>query len=92
MWQTPSENDVIEVLIYKLGDKGDGIGKTKSGLVIIVKGAKVGQKVKAKINKVKQTFCFADITEVISENNPTNPSGRSSETKGATGGNSSRGF
>lgn len=92
MWQTPNENDVIEVIIEKLGDKGDGIGKTKSGLVIIVKGAKVGQKVKAKINKVKPTFCFAEIAEVISENNPVNPSGSSSKTKGEARRDSSRRF
>jgi len=66
MWQNLNENDIIEVVIEKLGSKGDGIGKIKGGLVIIVKGAKVGQKVKAKISKVKPTLCFADIVEVIS--------------------------
>jgi len=77
MWQEPNVGDTVEIDIFKLGEKGDGMGKTKTGLIIIVKGAKVGQTVKVQIVKVKQTFCIAEIQEVLKEPRPENASRRS---------------
>jgi predicted RNA-binding protein with TRAM domain len=74
MWEEPNVGDIIEIDIFKLGEKGDGVGKTKTGLIVIVKGAKAGQTVKVKIVKVKPTFCFAEVQTVLKEPNTTDPS------------------
>lgn len=52
--------DVIEVTIESTGAKGDGIAKVNN-FVVIVPGAKEGQKVKVKISRVLKKMAFAEI-------------------------------
>ncbi|MBI5798210.1 TRAM domain-containing protein [Candidatus Woesearchaeota archaeon] len=52
--------DVIEVTIESTGAKGDGIAKVNN-FVVIIPGAKEGQKVKVKITRVLKKMAFAEI-------------------------------
>ena len=60
-YQKPVEvGDVIEVTIESTGAKGDGIAKVNN-FVIIIPGAKEGDKVKIKITRVLKKMAFAEI-------------------------------
>ena len=56
--------DEITVEITKIGRKGDGLAKIGNYLVF-VSGARVGQKVKARITGIQNTLIFAVMIEVI---------------------------
>ena len=58
--------DTIDVTIEAQGEKGDGLAKVK-GFVIFVPGAKQGDRVKVKINKVLKKVGFAEIVGKASE-------------------------
>lgn len=53
------EGTTYDLEIEGIGSKGDGIGKIQ-GFVIIVPGAKKGEKVKVKINAVRGKVAFAE--------------------------------
>lgn len=56
------EGDVITVEIVSIGKNGDGlayIGDSK--FVIFVERAKIGEKVKAKINAISKNSAFAEV-------------------------------
>jgi len=60
-YQKPVEvGDVIEVTIESTGAKGDGIAKVNN-FVIIIPGAKEGDKVKIKISRVLKKMAFAEV-------------------------------
>lgn len=52
--------DEIEVTIESTGAKGDGIAKVNN-FVVIVPGAKEGEKVKVRITRVLKKMAFAEI-------------------------------
>lgn len=52
--------DEIEVTIESTGAKGDGIAKVNN-FVVIVPGAKEGDKVKVRITRVLKKMAFAEI-------------------------------
>ena len=52
--------DVRDVQIESVGKSGDGIAMV-DGFAVIVKGAKLGEKPRIKINAVKENFAFANI-------------------------------
>lgn len=54
------KDDVIEVTIESTGAKGDGIAKVNN-FVVIVPGAKEGERVKVKITRVLKKMAFAEI-------------------------------
>jgi translation initiation factor 2 subunit 2 len=56
--------DEITVDITKIGRKGDGLAKIGNYLVF-VSGAKVGQRVKARITGIQNTMIFAVTIEVV---------------------------
>lgn len=60
------EGDTYEVTIENIGEKGDGIAKVE-GYVIIVPGAKKGEKVKVKVNAVRGKVSFGEIIERLGE-------------------------
>jgi translation initiation factor 2 subunit 2 len=60
--------DEITVEITKLGRKGDGLAKIGNYLVF-VSGARVGQKVKARITGIQNTMIFAVTIEVVGSHN-----------------------
>lgn len=60
-YQKPVEvGDEIEVTIESTGAKGDGIAKVNN-FVIIIPGAKEGDKVKVKITRVLKKMAFAEV-------------------------------
>ena len=54
------EGQEYDVEIESVGEKGDGIAKIK-GFVIIVPGAKKGDKIKVKINAIRKSVAFSEI-------------------------------
>ncbi|MBU2559548.1 translation initiation factor IF-2 subunit beta [archaeon] len=56
--------DEITVEITKIGRKGDGLAKIGNYLVFVT-GARIGQKVKARITGIQNTMIFAVTIEVI---------------------------
>lgn len=54
--------DVRDVQIESVGKSGDGIAMV-DGFAVIVKGAKLGDRQRIKINAVKQNFAFANILD-----------------------------
>lgn len=60
-YQKPVEvGEEIEVTIESTGAKGDGIAKVNN-FVIIIPGAKEGNKVKVRITRVLKKMAFAEI-------------------------------
>jgi len=54
------EGKEYNVEIIAIGRKGDGIAKVK-GFVVIVPGARLGEKVKVKINAVRRKVSFGEV-------------------------------
>ena len=72
--------DELDVTIEAQGEKGDGLAKVK-GFVIFVPGAKQGERVKIKINKVLKKVGFAEIVgKATTEASEETSSEESSET------------
>ena len=67
--------DEIEVTIESTGAKGDGIAKVNN-FVVIIPGAKEGEKVKIRITRVLKKMAFA---EVISSENSSSTSSENEE-------------
>ena len=58
----PEVGDIIrKMTVVATGTKGDGIVKTAVGFIIFVKGAKKGDCLDIKIQKVFDKYAFADI-------------------------------
>ncbi|MCR5543408.1 MAG: 23S rRNA (uracil(1939)-C(5))-methyltransferase RlmD [Eubacterium sp.] len=60
------KNDFIELEIEDVTDDGSGIGHY-DGMAIFVKDSAVGDRVKARIVKVKKHYAFGRVEEIISE-------------------------
>lgn len=60
--QPVRKGHVYDVEISELGEKGDGIATIK-GFVIFVPGTKVGDKVRIKVQKVRDRFSFAEVVQ-----------------------------
>lgn len=58
------KNDLIEVTIEDLGTNGEGIGKTGT-FPLFVKDAVIGDRVLARLTKVKKNYAFARTEKVI---------------------------
>lgn len=58
------KNDIVEIQIEDLSHEGAGIGHV-DGITCFVKDAVPGDLVHAIITKVKKTYCFATVKEVI---------------------------
>ncbi len=59
-----NKNDIVRLTIEDMSLEGAGIGHT-DGVTIFVKDAIVGDVVDAIITKVKKTYCFAALKEVL---------------------------
>jgi predicted RNA-binding protein with TRAM domain len=60
----PAENpvkagDVLKVKIVDMGKQGDGMARVQ-GLVVFVKGAKVGEEIEVKVVRTTQNAAFAE--------------------------------
>ena len=58
------KNDLIEVTIEDLSEEGTGIGKFE-GMTFFIKDAVIGDRVRAKIMKMKKNYGFARLMEVL---------------------------
>lgn len=58
------KNDVVVLNITDLTDEGSGVGKYE-GIVVFVPSAAVGDTLKVKILKVKKSYAFGKIEEII---------------------------
>jgi predicted RNA-binding protein with TRAM domain len=61
-----AEGQVLKVKIVDVGKQGDGIARIE-GLIIFVKGAKVGEELDVRISKVGRSSAFADKVEPPTE-------------------------
>ena len=59
-------DEIVDVKIEAVGEKGDGIAK-KNGFVIFVPNGKEGQTVKVKITRVLKKMAFSEIAGEASE-------------------------
>ena len=59
------KNDVIELTIEDMSTEGLGIGHA-SGMAVFVKDAVIGDRVRAKAVKVKKTYAYARLEEILS--------------------------
>lgn len=58
------KNDILELDIEEINNLGAGVGH-KDGMVIFVKGAVSGDRVKAKIIKVDKKYCVARLEQLL---------------------------
>ncbi|MCX7834000.1 MAG: 23S rRNA (uracil(1939)-C(5))-methyltransferase RlmD [Ignavibacteria bacterium] len=59
------KGDLVELEIKSLNSEGDGIAKTSEGIVIFIKNAIPGDKLKAKILRKKRNYYIARIEEIL---------------------------
>jgi len=57
------EGEVREVTIETLGDQGDGIAKVERGYVVIVPGARPGDRPTVEIEQVRRNVAFATVVD-----------------------------
>ena len=58
------KNDVIELIIEDMSVDGEGIGKSE-GMAFFVKDAIVGDKILARVTKLKKTYGYARVEEIL---------------------------
>lgn len=58
------KNDIVEILIESMTSEGNGIGRLEN-MVVFVPASAVGDKLKVKILKVKKTYAFGKIEEIL---------------------------
>jgi 23S rRNA (uridine2552-2'-O)-methyltransferase len=56
------KGDRLDIEIESVGKSGDGVAMVE-GFAIIVRGSKLGEKMRVKIDAVKPNFAFADVLE-----------------------------
>ena len=58
------KNDLVEVRIEDMSEEGEGIGRAE-GYTLFIKDAVIGDRVRAKIMKLKKTYGYARLLEVL---------------------------
>ncbi len=58
------KNDIIELTIEDMSVDGEGIGKYE-GMAFFVKDAIVGDKIRARVTKLKKTYGYARVEEIL---------------------------
>lgn len=58
------KNDVIELVIEDMSVNGEGIGKY-DGMAFFVKDAVVGDRIRARVTKMKKTYGYARVDEIL---------------------------
>ena len=58
------KNDIIELTIEDVSVDGEGIGKV-DGMAFFVKDAIVGDKIRARVTKLKKTYGYARVEEIL---------------------------
>lgn len=57
-------NDILELKITDMTVNGDGIGKAEDGYPLFIKGAVIGDTVKAQVTKTNKNYGFAKINKI----------------------------
>ena len=60
-----SKNNEIELNIEALGNDGEGIGKSDEGITVFVPDAVPGDRIIAHITKVKKTYAYGIVKEIL---------------------------
>lgn len=55
---------LVEADIVGIGHDGEGVGRTRDGYTLFIRGALPGEKVKARVEHVKKQYGFAGLVEV----------------------------
>ena len=58
------KNDIIELIIEDMSVDGEGIGKYE-GMAFFVKDAIVGDRIRARVTKLKKTYGYARVEEIL---------------------------
>ena len=58
------KNDLIELTVEDMSVDGEGIGKY-DGMAFFVKDAIVGDKIRARVTKLKKTYGYARVEEIL---------------------------
>lgn len=59
------KNQIINLNITSMTAEGSGVGKTEEGIAVFVPQSAVGDELKVRILKVKKTYAFGKIEEII---------------------------
>ena len=61
------KNQIIDINITSMTAEGSGVGKTEDGIAVFVPQSAVGDTLKVRILKVKKTYAFGKIEEIVKE-------------------------
>ena len=61
-WHGLNEGDEVELEIKETARNGDGVGRVH-GVIVFVKGAQRGQKIRVKITKIAARHAYAELLE-----------------------------
>jgi 23S rRNA (uracil1939-C5)-methyltransferase len=59
------KNEELELIIHDLHANGHGVGKNAGGIAVFVSGALPGDRIRAKLLKVKKQYAYGKIEEII---------------------------
>lgn len=59
-----TKNQIVTINIEDMGNDGEGIGKYE-GYTLFVKGAVLGDTIKARVLKAKKTYAYAKVEEIV---------------------------
>jgi len=66
------KDDIVTLTIDDIGTNGEGIGRTE-GITLFIKDALPGDMVRAKIMKMKKTYGYARLMEILKESTMVRP-------------------
>ena len=62
---TLKKNDIVNLTITSATAEGSGVGRTDDGIAVFVQGSAIGDELKVRILKVKKTYAFGKIEEIL---------------------------
>lgn len=62
---TLKKNDIINLTITSATAEGSGVGKTDDGMAVFVQNTAIGDELRVRILKVKKTYAFGKIEEIL---------------------------
>ena len=62
---TLKKNDIVNLTITSATAEGSGVGRTDDGIAVFVQGSAIGDELNARILKVKKTYAFGKIEEIL---------------------------
>lgn len=62
---TLKKNDIVNLTITSATAEGSGVGRTDDGIAVFVQGSAIGDELNVRILKVKKTYAFGKIEEIL---------------------------